>query len=420
MGRTMVEKILAAHSDRENLTPGEIVEAEVDLVLGNDITTPVALDEFDKIGVNSVFDRSKIALVPDHFAPNKDIESARQCQRMREFAREQDLEHYFELGEMGIEHCLLPEQGLILPGQIIVGADSHTCTYGAFGAMGTGVGSTDMAAAMACGETWFRVPGSIKIIFRGTLKDWVGAKDLILYLIGDIGVDGALYNSLEFTGEVIDRLNMAGRMTMSNMAVEAGAKCGLIAPDRITKEYLQDRTDENYTCYYSDEEAKYLQVIEYDAAEIEPQVALPHLPENAVPAGDVNDVCLDQVVIGSCTNGRLSDLRTAARVLEGRRKSESIRLIVIPGTQSIYRQAIKEGIVEKLMEAGAVISTPTCGPCLGGHMGVLAPGEKALATTNRNFVGRMGDPESEVYLAGPAVAAASAVAGRIATPGEVV
>ncbi len=419
MSMTMVEKILADHAGRSQVEPGDIVEAEVDLVLGNDITTPVAIDEFAKIGVDEVFDRSKIALIPDHFAPNKDIQSAEQCKRLRDFADKYEIENYFEVGEMGIEHCLLPEKGLVLPGQIVIGADSHTCTYGAFGALGTGIGSTDMAAAMAAGETWFKVPTTIKINYQGELDEWVEAKDLILYTIGDLGVDGALYKALEFTGEVIESLSMAGRMTVSNMAIEAGAKCGLIAPDSTTENYLAGRTEADYECFYSDENADYEREINYDVGEIEPQVAFPHLPENTRNISDIDNIPVDQVVIGSCTNGRLEDLRTAADILEDKVKSDGVRLVVFPGTQEIYRQAVKEGIIETLVDAGAAVSTPTCGPCLGGHMGVLAEGERAVSTTNRNFVGRMGHPKSEVYLTGAAAAAASAVAGRIASPEEV-
>ena len=419
MSMTMVEKILAEHTNRDMVKPGEIVEAEVDLVLGNDITAPVAIEEFNKIGVEEVFDRDKIALVPDHFAPNKDINSASQCKILREFAREKEITNYFELGEMGIEHCLLPEAGLVLPGQIIIGADSHTCTYGALGAMGTGVGSTDMAAAMAAGEAWFKVPETIKFVYKGELSEWVGGKDLILHTIGDIGVDGALYKSMEFTGEVIDNLHLSERMTMANMSIEAGAKCGLMAVDKKTRNYLQERTDKDYTAYESDEDAEYEEIIEYDVSSLEPQVALPHLPENSVGISEIGEIKIDQVVIGSCTNGRLRDLRIAAELLAGRKKAEGLRLIVIPGTQKIYKQAMESGIISTFLSAGAVVSTPTCGPCLGGHMGVLARDEKAVATTNRNFVGRMGHPESEVYLSGPAAAAASALTGRIASPLEV-
>lgn len=420
MGMTMVEKILAAHSGRDSLEPGEIVNAKLDLVLGNDITTPVAIEEFEKIGVEEVFDKDKIALVPDHFTPNKDINSAGQTKSIREFAAEKGITNYFEIGEMGIEHCLLPEQGLVKPGQIIIGADSHTCTYGAFGALGTGVGSTDMAAGMATGEAWFKVPETIKFVFTGKLQPWVSGKDLILHTIGDIGVDGALYRAMEFTGEVIDSLSMADRMTISNMAIEAGGKCGLIAPDQTTFDYLAGRVDDDYQVFTSDADACYYKEIEYDVSELEPQVAFPHLPENTRPISQVKDIPVDQVVIGSCTNGRLKDIREAAQVLKGKKKAANVRLLVFPGTQEIYKQAMHEGLIEILIDAGAAVSTPTCGPCLGGHMGVLAAGEKAISTTNRNFVGRMGHPESEVYLANPAVAAASAIAGEIVSPEEVV
>ncbi|MBF8436997.1 3-isopropylmalate dehydratase large subunit [Halanaerobiaceae bacterium Z-7014] len=420
MGMTMVEKILAAHSGRDSLEPGEIVNAKLDLVLGNDITTPVAIEEFEKIGVEEVFDKDKIALVPDHFTPNKDINSAGQTKSIREFAAEKGITNYFEIGEMGIEHCLLPEQGLVKPGQIIIGADSHTCTYGAFGALGTGVGSTDMAAGMATGEAWFKVPETIKFVFTGKLQPWVSGKDLILHTIGDIGVDGALYRAMEFTGEVIDSLSMADRMTISNMAIEAGGKCGLIAPDQTTFDYLAGRVDDDYQVFTSDADASYYKEIEYNVSELEPQVAFPHLPENTRPISQVKDIPVDQVVIGSCTNGRLKDIREAAQVLKGKKKAANVRLLVFPGTQEIYKQAMHEGLIEILIDAGAAVSTPTCGPCLGGHMGVLAAGEKAISTTNRNFVGRMGHPESEVYLANPTVAAASAIAGEIVSPEEVV
>ncbi|MTI59994.1 MAG: 3-isopropylmalate dehydratase large subunit [Firmicutes bacterium] len=420
MGMTMVEKIIAAHSDNDSVKPGQIVNARVDLVLGNDVTTPVAIKEFNKIGVDSVFDRDRVAIVPDHFTPNKDINSAQQALMVRNFAREKEITNYFEVGEMGIEHCLLPEKGLTLPGEIIVGADSHTCTYGALGALATGVGSTDMAAAMATGELWFRVPETIKFVYTGKLNPWVSGKDLILYTIGKIGVDGALYKAMEFTGEAIENLSMDGRMTMSNMAIEAGGKCGLIACDDKTREYLTDRAVRDFTPYYSDNDAVYDRVIEYDVSEIEPQVAFPHLPENTRPVSKAGDVKIQQSVIGSCTNGRLEDLRIAAEVLKNKHVHEDVRCIVLPGTQEIYKQAMKEGLFEIFIDAGVAVSTPTCGPCLGGHMGILAKGERAISTTNRNFVGRMGHPESEVYLSNPAVAAASAVKGYIARPEEVV
>ena len=420
MGMTMVEKIIAAHTGRDRVKPGEILEADVDMVLGNDITTPVAIDEFDKIGVETVFDRERVVIVPDHFTPNKDINSAKQAKLLRDFAHEHDLKYYFEIGEMGIEHCLLPEQGLALPGEIIIGADSHTCTYGALGALGTGVGSTDMAAAMATGKAWFKVPPTLKFVYKGELPDWVGGKDLILHTIGDIGVDGALYRAMEFTGEVIKQLSMDGRMTMSNMAIEAGGKCGLIAADKKTEQYLENRAVRDYTIYNSDQDADYEEVIEYDVSQLEPQIAFPHLPENTKPLSEAEGLEIDQAVIGSCTNGRIEDLRIAAEVLKNNKVDSGVRCLVFPGTQAIYKQALQEGIIETLIEAGAAVSTPTCGPCLGGHMGILAPGERAVATTNRNFVGRMGHIDSEVYLSGPAVAAASAVQGQFVHPEEVV
>ncbi|MFP4017470.1 MAG: 3-isopropylmalate dehydratase large subunit [Halanaerobiales bacterium] len=419
MGMTMVEKIIAAHTDNDKVKAGQIVNARVDMVLGNDVTTPVAIKEFNKIGVDRVFDKDRVAIVPDHFTPNKDIKSAEHAKMIRKFARKYEITNYFEIGQMGIEHCLLPEKGLALPGEIIVGADSHTCTYGALGALATGVGSTDIAAAMATGYLWFRVPETIKFVYKGELKPWVSGKDLILYTIGDIGVDGALYKAMEFTGEVIEQLSMDGRMTMSNMAIEAGGKCGLIASDEKTEAYLKDRAQREYTAYYSDDDANYEQVIEYDVSKIEPQIAFPHLPENTRSVSESSDVKIDQSVIGSCTNGRIEDLRIAAEVFKGNKVHSDVRCIIFPGTQEIYKQAVKEGLVEIFIDAGVAFSTPTCGPCLGGHMGILAKGEKAIATTNRNFVGRMGHPESEVYLSNPAVAAASAIKGYIAHPEEV-
>ncbi len=419
MGMTITEKILAAHAGRDYVQPGELINCKVDMVLGNDITSPVAIKEFQKIGVEKVFDKDRVALVPDHFTPNKDIKSAEQAKAVRTFAKEQELTNYFEVGRMGIEHCLLPEQGLVGPGGVIIGADSHTCTYGAVGAFATGVGSTDLAAAMALGETWFKVPESIKFVYNGKLNPWVGGKDLILYTIGQIGVDGALYQAMEFTGSAISELSMDGRFTMCNMAIEAGAKNGIIAADETTRAYVEGRAKFPYTCYASDPDAKYAKVYEFDVSKIEPQVAFPHLPENTRPVSEATDVTVDQAVIGSCTNGRIEDLRIAAQVLKGKKVNSNVRLIVFPGTQEIYRQAMHEGLMDIFIEAGAAVSTPTCGPCLGGHMGILAKGERAISTTNRNFVGRMGHPESEVYLAGPAVAAASAVLGRIAHPEEV-
>lgn len=419
MGMTITEKILAAHAGLDSVKPGQLIQAKVDLVLGNDVTAPVAIREFEKIGVGKVFDKDKIALVPDHFAPNKDIKAAEQCKVMRDFARKYEITNYFEVGRMGIEHCLLPELGLVLPGDLVIGADSHTCTYGALGAFSTGVGSTDMAAAMATGEAWFKVPETIKFLYKGKLGKWVTGKDLILYTIGDIGVDGALYAAMEFTGEAISALSMDGRFTMANMAIEAGAKNGVIAPDEITLEYVKERAKRDFTVYESDPDASYAAVYEYDVSNIEPQVAFPHLPENTRPMSEVGEIRIDQVVIGSCTNGRMEDLRLAAEVFRGKKVASHVRAIVFPGTQAIYQQAMREGLFDIFIEAGVAISTPTCGPCLGGHMGILAKGERAVATTNRNFVGRMGHPESEVYLANPAVAAASAVCGKIAGPEEV-
>lgn len=418
MSMTITEKILAAHSGKDKLKPGELINSKVDLVLGNDITAPIAIDEFKKIGVNKVFDKDKVVLVPDHFAPNKDIKSAEQCKMMRDFAYEQEITNYFEIGKMGVEHALLPEQGLVLPGDVIIGADSHTCTHGALGAFATGVGSTDMAAAMATGEIWFKVPETIKFIYKGKLNKWVSGKDLILYTIGDIGVDGALYKAMEFTGEIIRNLSMDSRLTMCNMAIEAGGKNGIIEPDEITLSYIKDRAKRKYEIYTSDRDASYAKVIEYDVSNIEPQVAFPHLPSNTKPISQVKDVKIDQVVIGSCTNGRIEDLRIAASIIKGKSVNSKVRLIVIPATQKIYVQAMEEGLIKTFIEANGVVSTPTCGPCLGGHMGILAAGERALATTNRNFIGRMGHPKSEVYLSNPAIAAASAVLGRIGSPEE--
>ena len=416
---TLAEKILAAHAGLEKVSPGQLIRVPVDLVLANDITAPIAIREFERIGVGKVFDRSKVVLVADHFVPNKDIKSAEQCKVMRDFARAQRLAHYYDVGTMGIEHALLPEQGLVLPGDLVIGADSHTCTYGALGAFATGMGSTDIAAAMASGQTWLKVPQTIKVVYHGQLQPWVGGKDLILHTIGHIGVDGALYAAMEFSGEAVDALSMAGRFTMANMAIEAGAKAGLFHVDEKTRAYVQQRARREYTVYTSDSDAEYVQVVEMDASEIELQVAFPYLPENVRPLSRVDHVPIDQVVIGSCTNGRLEDLQVAARVLAGRKVHRDVRCIVIPATQAVYLEAVRQGLVEIFVEAGAVVSTPTCGPCLGGYMGVLAAGERAVATTNRNFRGRMGHPDSEVYLAGPAVAAASAVQGRIGGPQEV-
>jgi len=413
--QTVTQKILAAHAGKEFVEPGELVSAKVDVLLANDITAPLAIREFERIGVQ-VFDPAAVVMVPDHFTPNKDIKSAEQAKVVRDFARRHGLPNYYEVGRMGIEHCLLPEQGLVVPGDVIIGADSHTCTYGALGAFATGVGSTDLAAAMALGETWFKVPESLKFVFAGRPGPWVGGKDLILYAIGQIGVEGALYCAMEFTGPVIDGLSMDGRFTICNMAVEAGAKNGIIPPDEKTEAYVQGRGQRPYKLFKSDPDAAYKKVYKYDVTDLEPCVAFPHSPDNVRPVSEAGDVKIDQVVIGSCTNGRLEDLRVAAKVLGGRQVHKDVRLIIIPCTQEIYRQALKEGLIETFIAAGAAVSTPTCGPCLGGHMGVLAKGERAVATTNRNFIGRMGHPESEVYLANPAVAAASAIAGWIVSP----
>jgi len=415
---TLAQKILAAHTDREEVVPGEFINVRVDLVLANDVTAPIAIREFRRLGVDKVFDPTKIVMVPDHFTPNKDIASAEQAKLMRDFSREQGI-IFFEIGQMGIEHVLLPEQGLVLPGDVVVGADSHTCTYGALGAFATGMGSTDIAAAMATGDIWMKVPPTIKFVYHGNLGKWVGGKDLILHTIGDIGVDGALYSAMEFTGEAIDTLPIDGRFTMANMAIEAGAKAGLFRVDNKTQLYVKSRARRDYLVYEPDNDADYAKVIEYNVSNIEPQVALPHSPANARPVSQLDDVEVDQVVIGSCTNGRLEDLRIAARILKGKKIHPRVRCIVIPGSQQVYLDALIEEFIEIFVRAGAVVSTPTCGPCLGGHMGVLAEGERCLSTTNRNFVGRMGSTKSEVYLAGPAVAAATAIMGRIASPVEV-
>jgi len=412
---TLVEKILAAHTGKAKLSPGEFVNVPVDLILANDITAPIAIREFGRIGVKRVFDPAKVVMVPDHFVPNKDIASAEQAKLMREFAIEQGV-IYFEVGEMGIEHVLLPEKGLVLPGDVVIGADSHTCTYGAVGAFTTGMGSTDIASAMASGEIWMKVPETIKFVYHGGLREGVGGKDLILHTIGDIGVDGALYAAMEFSGEAIAALSMDGRFTMANMAIEAGAKAGIFPVDDKTLEYISPRARRPYTAYQPDADAGYVRVIEYDVTRLEPQVALPHSPANVKPVSQVGRVEVDQALIGSCTNGRIEDLRVAARVMAGKKVHSGVRCIVIPGTPGVYLEALTEGLIETFVRAGAVVSTPTCGPCLGGHMGILASGEHCISTTNRNFVGRMGSPESEVYLAGPAVAAASAIAGHICAP----
>lgn len=415
---TLVEKILAAHSDRKKVSPGEFINPRVDIVLANDVTAPIAIREFRRMGVKKVFDPAKIVMVADHFVPNKDIHSAEQVKIMRDFSYEYGI-RYYDVGQMGIEHVLLPEKGLVLPGDVIVGADSHTCTYGALGALSTGMGSTDIAAAMATGDIWMKVPPTIKFVYHGRLKKWVGGKDLILHTIGDIGVDGALYSAMEFTGEAIDALSMDGRFTMANMAIEAGAKAGIFRVDAKTLDYVKPRAQRDYTVYEPDDDAGYAQIIEYDASAIEPQVALPHLPSNTKGVSQVGDIEIDQAVIGSCTNGRIEDLRLAASILNGKKVHPRVRCIIIPGTQQVYLDALKEGLIEQFILAGAVVSTPTCGPCLGGYMGILAGGERCISTTNRNFVGRMGSPDSEVYLANPAVAAASAITGRITSPEEV-
>ncbi len=417
---TITEKIFAAHSGKDRISAGELVNAKVDLILANDITAPIAITEFKRTGAKDVFDKEKIALIPDHFAPQKDIKAAEQCKMLREFSRAHDLSLYFEVGRMGVEHAFLPEQGLVLPGDLVIGADSHTCTYGALGAFSTGVGSTDVASAMATGECWFKVPESIKFIYYGKLNRWVSGKDLILHTIGDIGVDGALYRAMEFEGEIIRSLPMSGRLTICNMAIEAGGKNGIIVPDEITENYVKARAKREYKFYTSDEDAEYADVKEYDCSTIPLTVSCPHLPSNTMPAAELSTVTIDQVVVGSCTNGRIEDLREAAAIIKGKKVNPNTRMIVIPATQQIYLEAVREGLAEIFVEAEAVFSTPTCGPCLGGHMGILAKGERAIATTNRNFVGRMGDPESEVYLSNPAVAAASAIKGRIAVPEEIV
>ncbi len=418
MGYTITEKILMAHTDSKDIAPGRLINARVDIALGNDITAPIAIREFRAAGGKKVFDRDRVALVLDHFTPNKDINSAQQCKTVREFAVEHGITHFYEGGQVGVEHALLPEKGIVLPGDLVIGADSHTCTYGALGAFATGVGSTDLAAVLLTGELWFKVPESIKFVIYGKPQKWVSGKDLILNIIGRIGVDGALYSAMEFTGETIRTLPMADRLSMANMAIEAGAKNGIFPPDEITEEYVKPRAKRPYTFYTSDPDAVYAQTFEIDASQLELQVAFPHLPSNVRAISRTGDVKIDQSLIGSCTNGRIEDLRVAAGILKGRKAAPHVRLIVVPATPFIYRQALQEGLLEIFMDAGAVISPPSCGACLGGHLGILAEGEKSVATTNRNFVGRMGHPKSEVYLAGPAVAAASAVLGRIASPEE--
>lgn len=418
MGMTMTQKILAAHAGLESVQAGQLIMADLDLVLANDITGPVAIHEVEKLKKKTVFDKDKIALVPDHFTPNKDIKSAEHCKCVREYAKEHDITNYFEVGQMGIEHALVPEKGLIVAGDVCIGADSHTCTYGALGAFSTGVGSTDMGCGMITGQAWFKVPSAIKIELTGKLSKWVSGKDVILHIIGMIGVDGALYRSMEFAGDGVASLSMDDRFSIANMAIEAGAKNGIFPVDDQTIAYMKEHSQKEYKIFEADEDAEYDEVIKIDLSTLKPTVAFPHLPENTKTVEEAGEVAIDQVVIGSCTNGRISDLREAASVLKGRKVADGIRAIVIPATQSIYMQAIEEGLVQTFIEAGAVVSTPTCGPCLGGHMGCLAKGERAVSTTNRNFVGRMGHVESEVYLASPAVAAASAVTGKISQPSD--
>lgn len=427
MGYTISEKILMAHTNRKEIAPGEFIDANIDLALGNDVTAPLAIQEFERIGAKKVFDKNKIALIPDHFTPNKDMKSANQCKILSRFAARHKIKHYYEVGRMGIEHALLPELGLVLPGDLVIGADSHTCTYGALGAFSTGIGSTDLAAAFITGKCWFKVPESMKFVYEGRLRRWVGGKDLILFTIGDIGVDGALYKSMEFTGGAIRKLSMDDRFAICNMAIEAGGKSGIIEPDAVTEKYVRARwlspagkkNKRKYRIFKSDKGARYSNVRVYNVSKIEPQVAAPDLPSNAMAVSKLKKVSIDQAVIGSCTNGRLSDLRIAAAILKNRKVNSRVRTIIIPATQEIYLGALKEGLIEVFLKAGAVVSTPTCGPCLGGHMGILGAGETAIATTNRNFRGRMGDLTSSVYLSNPAVAAASAVKGRIAHPGEI-
>ena len=416
MGMTMTQKILAAHAGLDKVEAGQLIEADLDLVLGNDITSPVAIHEMDKMTVDTVFDKDKVALVMDHFIPNKDIKSAEHCKCVREFACRHDITNYFDVGEMGIEHALLPEKGLTVAGDAIIGADSHTCTYGALGAFSTGVGSTDMAAGMATGKAWFKVPSAIKINIVGKPSKWVSGKDVILHLIGMIGVDGALYKSLEFVGEGIKNLSMDDRFTIANMAIEAGAKNGIFPVDELTEAYMKEHSSRPYKIYEADEDAVYDEEYTIDLSTLKSTISFPHLPSNTRTIDQVGEVKIDQAVIGSCTNGRIDDMRIAAEVLKGRKVAKNVRCIVIPATQAIYLQAMKEGLLEIFIEAGAVVSTPTCGPCLGGYMGILAAGERCISTTNRNFVGRMGHVDSEIYLASPAVAAASAVAGKIVCP----
>ena len=416
---TITEKILAAHAGLDVVKPGQIIKAKVDFALANDITAPLAIKAFKAAGGKKVFDKDKIALILDHFTPNKDIPSAIQCQKVREFAYQQNITHFYDVGQVGIEHVLLPEKGLVSPGDLVIGADSHTCTYGALAAFSTGVGSTDLGAVMLTGEIWLKVPASTRLIYKGNLPKWVMGKDLILHTIGDIGVEGALYKAMEFTGEAISQLSMDSRFTMANMAIEAGAKNGIFMADEKTENYIKSRAQRKYHIYQSDVDANYVSVKEYNISNLEPQIALPHSPGNVRGISEIGEIKIDQVVIGSCTNGRIEDLQVAASLLKGHKIPKGVRCIVIPATQMVYLEALRQGIIEIFIKAGAAVSTPTCGPCLGGHMGVLAPGEKAVSTTNRNFIGRMGHPQSEVYLSNPAVAAASAIAGKIISPEEI-
>ena len=416
MGMTMTQKILAAHSGNEKVISGQLIMVDLDLVLGNDITSPVAIKEFNRLGADQVFDKEKVTMVMDHFAPNKDIKAAEQCKMCRDFCEEKEIVNFYDVGEMGIEHALLPEKGLVVAGDVVIGADSHTCTYGALGAFSTGVGSTDMACGMAIGKAWFKVPSAIRFRLSGKLGPNVSGKDVILHIIGMIGVDGALYRSMEFTGEGLASLSMSDRLCIANMAIEAGAKNGIFEVDRQTINYIKKHSDREPVIYEADEDADYEQTFDIDLSQIKPTVSFPHLPENTKTFDEIGDVAIDQVVIGSCTNGRLEDMEIAANILKGRKVAKNVRTIIIPATQSVYLEAMKKGYLKTFIESGAVVSTPTCGPCLGGHMGILAEGERAVATTNRNFVGRMGHPGSEVYLASPAVAAASAVTGKLTDP----
>jgi 3-isopropylmalate/(R)-2-methylmalate dehydratase large subunit len=419
MGMTITEKIIAAHSGHQEISAGQFVYADVDICLGNDITAPIAIQQFETLGMGKVFNPDSIVLVPDHFTPNKDIKSAQNSKLLREFASKHQIKNYFEVGRVGIEHVLLPEQGIVVPGDLVIGADSHTCTYGAMGIFSTGVGSTDLAACYATGKVWLKVPETIKFIFKGNLNKWVSGKDLILYIIGKIGVDGARYKAMEFSGPVISNLSMDDRLAMCNMAIEAGAKNGIIEPDECTENYIAERAQREYKFYTSDADCEYKEIHEYDVSTLSPLVAIPNLPENVRPVEELSDIAIDQVVIGSCTNGRISDLRIAAQILKDKKIHPSIRLIILPGTQDVYLEALKEGLIEIFIKAEGAVSTPTCGPCLGGHMGILADGERALSTTNRNFAGRMGHTSSEIYLSNPAVAAASAITGKITHPEKV-